>query len=412
MRILLIHQAFASINEAGGTRHYEMAKYLVSHGHEVVVITSPISYMTGKNKIAQQWMKIEYPENGIKIIRTYTYPALHKSFVHRVFSFFSFMFSSFFAGLRESKIDLVWGTSPPIFQGVTAWLLAFIKRKPFIFEVRDLWPEFAIAVGVLRNKLLIVASYWLEKFLYRNADVLIVNSPGFIKHVTQNGARRVELVANGSDVSMFDFEGFEGTFRINNQLEGKIVFVYAGAHGLSNDLAVVLAAAKLLNEDNRVHFVFVGDGKEKNNLIQTANELNLSNVSWVDPIEKNEIGKFFSEMDAGIAILKPIDLYKTTYPNKVFDYMAAGLPVVLAIDGVIRDVVEEANAGIFVKPGSPEDFAEKIKILIDDPKNLKQLGINGKLYMKQNFDRNLFSGKLLEIMEDANKTYGRKNTDR
>jgi hypothetical protein len=166
MHILLVHQAFAALDEPGGTRHHELARYLAGRGHKVTVIASRVSYLTGTlTSPISPAGKVD----DIKVIRVYTYQALHKSFVHRVFAFFSFMASSFFAGLGVKNVDLVWGTSPPIFQGVTAWALARLKGVPFLFEVRDLWPTFAIAVGVLKNPLLIKLSLWLERFLYRLA---------------------------------------------------------------------------------------------------------------------------------------------------------------------------------------------------------------------------------------------------
>ena len=204
MHILIIHQAFASLDEAGGTRHYELARFLVKRGHRVTIIASPVSYITGQSIHPKTtWVIKQNPEEAITILRSYTYAALHRSFFHRILSFFSFMVSSFIVGLGVKNIDLVWGTSPPIFQGVTAWLLARLKRAPFLFEVRDLWPAFAIEIGVLRNKLLIGASKWLEKFLYSHADQVIVNSPGYIEHVRQRGARHVELIPNGVDPEMF-----------------------------------------------------------------------------------------------------------------------------------------------------------------------------------------------------------------
>ncbi|PKN91214.1 MAG: glycosyltransferase WbuB, partial [Chloroflexi bacterium HGW-Chloroflexi-7] len=140
MHILLIHQAFAAINEPGGTRHHEIARYLVKQGHQVTIITSPVSYLTGQNtEIKTRWVTRENSETGITILRAYTYAALHRSFFHRVLSFFSFMFSSFFIGLGVKNVSVIWGTTPPIFQGWTAWLLARLKGVPFLFEVRDLW---------------------------------------------------------------------------------------------------------------------------------------------------------------------------------------------------------------------------------------------------------------------------------
>ncbi len=320
------------MDEAGGTRHYEMARFLVQRGHRVTIIASPVNYLTGDTgKTRMRWKGREEPEPGITILRTYTYAALHKSFVHRVFSFFSFMVSSFSAGIGVKGVDLVWGTSPPIFQGFTAWLLARLKRVPFLFEIRDLWPAFAIAVGVLKNRLLIWLSEGLERFLYRHADRLIVNSPGFVPFVTQRGARRVELVPNGADPAMFLSSSKGQEFLKPYDLDGYFIAMYAGAHGLSNDLGVVLEAAALLQDRQDIRIVFVGDGKEKPQLLEQSSRLNLNNVVFLPSQPKNRMADVLASADACIAILKPIELYRTTYPNKVFDYMAAGKAVILAI---------------------------------------------------------------------------------
>jgi len=173
MHILLIHQAFAALDEPGGTRHHELARFLVARGHRVTVIASPVSYLTGtpaRSPLNASPSEGENVAGGVTVLRAYTYHALHKSFVHRVFAFISFMVSSFFCGLRVKNVDVVWGTSPPIFQGLTAWVLARLKRAKLLFEVRDLWPEFAVAVGVLKNPILIRMALWLERFLYRGAD--------------------------------------------------------------------------------------------------------------------------------------------------------------------------------------------------------------------------------------------------
>jgi glycosyltransferase involved in cell wall biosynthesis len=340
MHILLIHQAFAALSEPGGTRHYELARYLVEKGHQITVIASPISYLTGKSSARHFLRGAKQVEDGITIYRAYTYPALHRSFIHRLFSFLSFMISSFFTALHIKDFDLVWGTSPPIFQGLTAWLVARLKRKKFLFEVRDLWPDFAIAVGVLRQPLLIWASHRLEKFLYRHADRVLVNSPGFINHVRERGARHIALVPNGADPRMFDptLDGF--SFRKEHQLGSKYVVLYAGAHGLSNDLGTILEAARLLRERVDIALVLLGDGKDKPALVQRAQDLNLTNIYFIPPLPKAQMPEALAAADACIAILKPIPLFTTVYPNKVFDYMAAGKPVILAINGVIRERVK------------------------------------------------------------------------
>lgn len=402
MHILIIHQAFASLDEPGGTRHHEFARLLSTHGHQVTVIASPVSYITGAPLHLPPFspkMGGEKEGGRVRVLRASVYSAHHKSFVHRVFAFISFMASSFWLGLGVRDVDLVWGTSPPIFQGVTAWALARLKGAKFLFEVRDLWPQFAIAVGVLTNPLLIRASEWLESFLYRHADRVMVNSPGFSEHVRVRGAKRVELIPNGADPSMFDPADEGASFRTRYLLAGKFVALYAGAHGMSNDLGVVLEAAKMLDGTD-IQIVLLGDGKEKANLQAQAGEMGLTNVTFAPPVPKSEMPGALAAADACIAILKPLDEYKTTYPNKVFDYMAAGRPVVLAIDGVIREVVEAAGCGIFAQPGDPSALAEAIQRLAADKKEARIMGLKGRAYLEEHFSRAVIGEKLVSLLKE------------
>ena len=407
MHILIIHQAFASFDEPGGTRHYEFARLLASRGHQVTVIASPVSYITGEKTPLRPPKNAEHlggaprrGEGGVRVLRASVYSAHHKSFFHRVLAFFSFMVSSFFLGLGVKNVDVVWGTSPPIFQGVTAWMLARLKGAKFLFEVRDLWPKFAIAVGVLTNPTLIRMSEWLGRFLYHRADHIMVNSPGFLDHLAERGASRVTLVPNGADPSMFDPASTGADFRRAHGLKDKFVALYAGAHGMSNDLDVVLDAAKLLAGETKIQIVLLGDGKEKPALQARARGLNLTNVTFVDSVPKSEMPSSLAAADACIAILKPLEEYKTTYPNKVFDYMAAGRPVVLAIDGVIREVVEAARCGIFAAPGNPSALAETIRTLAADESRSRQMGLAGRKYLEEHFSRAAISEKLIKLLEE------------
>jgi glycosyltransferase involved in cell wall biosynthesis len=399
MHILLIHQAFAALDEAGGTRHHELARYLVSRGHKVTIIASPVSYLTGK--IVQPMDQT--PEVGITILRAYTYSALHRSFVDRVISFLSFMLSSFFLGLGVRKVDLVWGTSPPIFQGLTALVLSRLKGTPFLFEVRDLWPAFAIAVGVLRNPVLMKASLWLEQFLYKKADRVMVNSPGYVEHVSLRGAKKVELIPNGADPEMFAPQADGLLFRNRLGFISEFIVLYAGAHGLSNDLGVVLQAADRLRVYSDIRFVFIGDGKDKPALQAWAQKMDLPNVVFSPAASKTEMADIMAAADACVAILLPLELYKTTYPNKVFDYMAAGRPVILAIDGVIRQVVEDAGAGIFVPPGNPQAIAEAVLALSADRVKARSMGLAGRQYIEKFFSRQDLAEKLNFLLEEMRK---------
>jgi glycosyltransferase involved in cell wall biosynthesis len=395
MHILLIHQAFASLDDPGGTRHYEFARMLAARGDQVTIIASSVNYITGARTSRGQAAR---EPDGVTILRANVYAAHHKSFVHRMLAFFSFMVASFWIGLWVTEVDLVWGTSPPIFQGVTAWLLARLKGAKFLFEVRDLWPQFAIAVGVVNHPALILASEWLEKFLYRQADCIMVNSPGFVSHVRTLGERRVELIPNGADPAMFNPAANGAEFRRTHGLGNKFVALYAGAHGLSNDLQIVIEAARLLQGAN-IQIVLVGDGKEKPALVASAAALGLRTVTFVPSMPKREMPEILAAADACIAILKPLEEYRTTYPNKVFDYMAAGRPVVLAIDGVIREVVEAADCGLFVQPGNPSALADGIRSLAADPDRARRMGLNGRRYVQENLNREKIAAKLLEVLQ-------------
>jgi glycosyltransferase involved in cell wall biosynthesis len=400
MHILLIHQAFTTLDEAGGTRHAELAQFLVEHGYTVTVIASPVNYLSGTSSSKQKWVTKIQPDPNLTVYRCFTYSALHKSFIHRVFSFLSFMASSFITSIQIRNVDIVWGTSPPIFQAATAWLVARLKRAGFLFEVRDLWPDFAIAVGVLKNKILISASEWLERFLYHHADRIMVNSPGFIDHVTSHGARQVTLIPNSVDVAMFVSRADPAIFREEHELQDRFVIVYAGAHGLSNDLDVVLDAADILKSDKKIHLLLIGDGKEKPALIARTKRQRLTNVSFLPPRPKQTMPDVLGAADACLAILKPLELYKTTYPNKVFDYMAAAKPVILAIDGVIRQVVDSAGGGVFVQPGDPQALAAAIKTMAADPAHASSMGMAGYRYVRKHFNRQDIASQLLDLMEE------------
>ncbi len=397
MHILLIHQAYTALDEPGGTRHHEFATYLAAHGQRVTVIASPVSYLTGVPQTARA--APDDTSGNLTILRAYTYSAIHKSFVHRVFAFLSFMASSFWIGLRVRQVDVVWGTSPPIFQGITAWALARLKGVPFLFEVRDLWPQFAMAVGVLRNRTLIAASLWLERFLYRRADRMVVNSPGYLAHVQARGARRVDLIPNSADPEMFDPADTGEAFRSRHGLGDSFVLLYAGAHGMSNDLGVLLESARLLaQKGSPVRIILLGDGKEKPALQAQAAQLGLENILFLPPLPKAAMAEALAGADACLAILKPLDEYKTTYPNKVFDYMAAGRPVVLAIDGVIREVVQAAGCGVFASPGDPTALTEAIETLSRDRDRCRRMGLAGRQYLVEHFDREKMAQTLLGLL--------------
>ncbi|MGH2620525.1 MAG: glycosyltransferase family 4 protein [Anaerolineales bacterium] len=386
MHILLIHQVFVRPQDPGGTRHYEFAQQLVRRGHRVTVLAGTRSYLTGELLGAERRQTLE---PGLEVVRSWVLGGAGSRTLGRMLAFASFLVSAFLDGLRIPAVSLVWGTSPPLSQAWTAWALARLKRVPWLLEVRDLWPAFAVQVGVLRNRALIGLSRGLERFLYRRADRIVLNSPGFISHLVDSGAKASKLafVPNGVDTQLFDPAAQGGELRRLAGLERKFIALYAGAHGIANDLGQLLAAAELLREDPRIAFVLVGDGREKVALQAKGRAMDLTNVFFLPAIEKARVPSLLADADCGLVVLKPIPLFTTTYPNKMFDYMAAAKPVVLAIDGVARRLMEEADAGVCVPPSDPPALAAALQRLANDPGLARELGRRGRAYVETHYDR-------------------------
>jgi glycosyltransferase involved in cell wall biosynthesis len=389
MLTILIHQAFVSNDEPGGTRHYELGRRLVASGQSFTVVASDVSYQTGERVVPHARLMTESSEDGIRILRAYTYSALHKSYFSRVISFLTFMMTSVVAGASAGKPDLVMGTTPPIFQAISAWVLSILRRRPFLLEVRDLWPEFAIDIGLLKNPMLIRLARWLEDFLYSRADHLLVNSPAYRDYLIQKGIdpQKISFIPNGVDPDMFDPSLRAERFRRQYELDGKFVATYSGAIGMANDIDALLRSAEALKDRRDIHILVVGDGKERRRLESEAKKLGLKNITFAGSFPKSQMEEVLAASDACIAILRNISMFTTTYPNKVFDYMAAGRPVILAIDGAIRKVLETAGGGIFVPPGNPQALAEAIVQLADNPEQARSMGLNARAYVVEHFNR-------------------------
>lgn len=435
--MLLIHQLFATGDEAGGTRHFEIARRWGAAGDRTTVVTSPENYLTGASTPRPEGLPA-----GLTVVRTGAGgglaargvaaggawtpsrgselgeaappdPAADRGFAARVAGFLRFALAAFRAGLRVRGVDVVWGTTPPIFQAPTAWAVARLKRVPFVLEVRDLWPDFAVGLGVLRNGVAIRAAKALERFLYRRADLVVVNSPGFVEHVRREGGREPVVVPNGVDPAPF-LAADRRAWRRKLGWESAFVTLYAGAHGVPNDLEVVLRAAAQAAQEQAAQeqaavqpqpaspdpilFAFVGSGRDLPRLRRLAEQWKLANVQFLGPRPKSEMPGILAAADCCIAILKPIPMFTTTYPNKVFDYMAAGRPVVLAIDGAIREVVDEATAGTFVRPGEPTALLEAVRSYRADPARAGRDGAAGRAAVTARYHRDGQAARLREAM--------------
>ncbi len=389
MHTLLIHQAFAADSDPGGTRHLELARYVVEAGDQFSIVASDVNYGTGKRVTPRPQLLTEENVDGIRVLRSYTPAWVRRSYFLRVFAFLTFVVTSTINGLRAGDVDLVMGTSPPIFQAFAAWFVAFIRRVPFLLEIRDLWPEFAIDIGLLKNPLLIAASRRLEKFLYQQATHLLVNSPAYRTYLLEKGvpAEKVTLVSNGVEAGLFCPGDDGASVRSDFNLQDKFVVTYAGAFGMANDLDTLIKTADRLRSRADVHFLLVGDGKERERLHAEVSKRQLGNITFTGARPKRQIPEVLAASDACVALLKNIPMFRTTYPNKVFDYMAAGRPTVLAIDGVIREVIENADGGIYSPPGDDAALANSVLSLADDRPRARQMGASAREYVVRNFNR-------------------------
>ena len=400
MKILLINQAFVSPDEPGHTRHFELAKFLQSRGHELVIVASDLNYQTGKRTVERKGVFAEQIIDGVRVLRAYIYPALHRSYFWRVISFFSFMFSSVWTSFRVNDVDLVLGTTPPIFQAVSAWFVAWIRRKPFLLEVRDLWPEFGVSMGVLKNPIVIALGRRLEKFLYARAAHILVNSPAYKEYMIGKGVpeKKITFIPYGTDVDMFNPRVDGSSIRADLGLQDKFIVLYAGALGQANDIDTILRAAERLKPYDKIHFVLFGDGKERPRLQNEAKRMKLTNVTFAGVRPKKDMPRVVASADVCLAILQDIPMFRTTYPNKVFDYMA-GRATVLVIDGITRELIESSYGGVFVQPNDDETLAETILDLSKNVDIVQQMGQNAREYLVKHLDRRDKLNETLELLE-------------
>jgi glycosyltransferase involved in cell wall biosynthesis len=400
MKVLLVNQAFVSPAEPGHTRHFELARYFQQAGHQLTIIGSDLNYQTGRKILKHRGLSAWQDVDGVRILRASILPALHHSYFLRVLSFISFMFSAVIASFKVKEVDLVMATTPPLFQAFATWFIAVLRRKPFLLEVRDLWPEFAIGMGVIKSRLVISLSRWLESFLYARARIILVNSPAYVDYMLSRGvpSAKIRYIPYGTDTSMFSPAVLPGDLRSRFDLSGKFLALYAGALGAANDIPTLLRAAQLMQDQPDFRLVLLGDGKERPSLEAEGRRLGLQNVIFAGAIPKSEMPGAIACADVCLAILQDIPMFRSTYPNKVFDYMAAGKPTVLAIDGVIRQLVEEAQAGTAVPPDDPAALAQCLSQLMKDPARLASMGQNAREYICRKMDRNDKMAETLTLM--------------
>lgn len=411
MNILLIHQYYLEDDDHGGSRWNEITKQWVDEGHQVTVIAGMMHYTSSEKRTEYKgkWF-VNKKQGAVEVERCHVSESYNANFIGRLWAYFSFVFSSSWAGLFKvkGKFDVIIVTSPPLFVGISGYIISLFKRTPYVFEIRDLWPESAIDTGVVTNKFIIKLAYVLEKFIYKKATLINVLTPAFREALIRKkgiAEDKIIFIPNAADFSLSDdlVQNFDvNKFKVENDLENKFIITYVGAHGVANHLDQVLETANLL-QDTNVLFLLIGDGMEKPRLVKKASNENIQNVRFINPVPKAEVFNYILASDMGTSVLKNVETFKTVYSNKTFDYMACKKPILMAIDGVSRELVEQADAGVFVQSENPKDFALKIKQYLLKPTEIIRQGENGYRFAKENFDRMILAKNYLNLIQKSLK---------
>ncbi len=401
MRLVYIHQHFVTNQGAGGTRSYDVAKYMVKAGHQVHMITG--IYDTSGFK-PLPWYKLFHRESidGIDVTICNILSSNKFSALKRTLGYLWFAILATVAALRVRKPDLVFATSTPLTVGIPGYISARLKRAPFVFEVRDIWPESFIRSGWVTGKEFSIRLMgWLEVFCYNKAAKIFVVSPGFEKRLIERGLgpEKLKTILLGGDGNLFRDIKPNYDFLEKYHLRGKTIAIFTGAHGKSNGLYYVLdAAEKSLNRSD-IAYVLIGDGYEKQRLIQTAKNKGLDNVVFAEPVPKDELAIILAVCHIGLMILRYIGEPRPVTPNKIFDYMFVGIPSLVNFEGSTIDMVSTDGSGLYVDPTDPQDLAEKVRMLADNPQMREEMGHKGRKAAWEKYDRRIVADQLTEAFE-------------
>ncbi len=403
MKILFITDNFPPETNAPATRTYEHCKEWVKKGARVTIITCAPNFPQGKvydgykNKFYQK-----EAIDGIEVIRVWSYITANEGFAKRVLDYVSFAFSAFWVGLFQ-KADVIVATSPQFFTTWTAVGISKIRRKPWIFELRDLWPESIRTVGAMKQSRVLE---WLEKvelWLYRDADRVVAVTEAFKENLIGRGinAEKIDVVTNGANLEWYFAREKNKTLLKSLGLEGKFIVGYIGTHGMAHNLDFIVTALKNV-DDPDIHFLFVGGGAMKQTVVEMAERLALKNVTFLDPVSKEEVSDYLSIIDVSLAPLKKSDTFKTVIPSKIFEASAMRKPTLLGVEGQAQEIIEKYGAGLYFKPEDETDFLEKLERLKND-KTLYETCLSGCEKLARDFDRKVLAKKMLGIITKVGK---------
>ena len=338
---------------------------------------------------------------GIKVVRVWSYIAENKGFVKRTLDYISYSVTSFLAGLFQ-KADIIIATSPQFFTALSGRTLSFWRRKPWIMEVRDLWPESIKTVGAMNDNIFIRYFEWEEKRCYRSASRIVVVTDSFKRTLVARGIpeEKIAVIKNGVDRELFKPVPKDTGLIRDLHLEGKRIIGYIGTHGMAHKLDFILRCAKHMEGKNNYHFLFVGSGAEKNALVRLKDELQISNVTMLDPVPKNEVGRYISILDLALINLRKSPLFKTVIPSKIFENAGMEIPIIMGVEGEAGDIIEHYGAGMVFEPENEGDFNAKLTLLLEDS-SLYAKCKEGCRKLADDFDRRRLAMNMLNVIEDT-----------
>jgi glycosyltransferase involved in cell wall biosynthesis len=402
MKILFLTDNFPPEVNAPANRTYEHCREWVKQGAEVTVITCAPNFPKGevypgyKNK----W-KQEEDIDGIRVIRVWSYITKNEGFVKRILDYVSYSLTSFLAGLFI-KTDIIIATSPQFFTAVSGRWLSFFKRRPWIMEVRDLWPESIVAVGAMKKGKVIHFFEWLEYRLYKNATHIVVVTDTFKEKIIDRGIEgaKISIHKNGANLEMYKPLPKDEELLTKLDLKDKTVFAYIGTHGMAHGLEFILnSVAPLSHSDPNLHFLFIGDGAERANLIELKNRLGITNVTFATSVPKNEVVRYLSIMDVAVVNLKKSDTFKTVIPSKIFEAAAMQKPILLGLEGETKGIIDQYNAGLCYEPENAAEFVQKAKEIIEE-RNYQSFK-EGCNQLAQAFNREKIAKDMLKTIENS-----------
>ena len=403
MKILYFHQHFSTPKGSAGIRSYAMAQSLIRNGHQVTMVCG--SFGAGQTGLTQPFNKgmRRGMVDGIDIIEFELPYSNTLSFLKRILIFLSFAFKSIKVALTE-QYDVVFATTTPLTAGIPGIFAKWFRRKPFVFEVRDLWPELPKAMGVIKNPIVLWMMSVLEWTSYHSADRLVGLSPGIVDGIIKRGIapEKVASIPNGCDLDIFASE--HQAWRPEGVQPTDLMAIFTGTHGLANGLNAVLDAAAELKKRQRtdIKLVLVGDGMQKKALLERAAELQLDNVIFHDPVNKAKLAGLMASADIGLQILANVPaFYYGTSPNKFFDYISAGLPVLNNYPGWLAELIIKEQCGFAVPPENPQAFADALEQAANQREQLIEMGRNGQQVAREQFNRSILSQKFSDWVTGA-----------